>query len=129
MSSYPVGYEADFAVERSRLTTFFRLILYIPVAIVAYFYGLVGFFTWIGAFFAVLFTGRYPEGLYAFNGNLVRFVARSSAYQRLITDEFPPLGLDEHPEYPVRVPIAPAQEHYSRLKVLFRFLLGIPVMI
>ena len=129
MSAYPIGYEVDFVEERSRLTTFFRLIMLIPVAIVAMVYGIAAFFTVIGAWFALLFTGRYPEGLYSFNAGVVRYLARMTGYQYLLTDAYPPFDTGEHPEYPIRVPIAAPLESYSRAKVLFRLLLGIPVML
>ena len=129
MSPYPIGYEADFAEERSRLTTFFRILMLIPVAIVAMLYGIAACFTVIGAWFALLFTGRYPEGLYNFNAGVVRYFARMTGYQFLLTDAYPPFDTGEHPEYPIRVSIAAPQESYSRVKVLFRLLLGIPVML
>jgi hypothetical protein len=129
MSPHPIGYEADFAEERSRLTTFFRYIMAIPVYLVAAVYGIGAMFSIVIAWFALLFTGRYPEGLYGFHCGFVRYVARLNAYTRLLTDQYPPFDLGEHPEYPVRVPIAPAQESYNRVKVLFRIILGIPVML
>src|SRR4051794_41334890 len=107
MSSYLVGYEADYAPERSRLTTFFRYLLAIPVEIVAYIYFIGVLFSWIVTWFAVLFTGRYPEGLYRFNSNVVRFTARLQAYLMLLTDTYPPFDLNDHEEYPVRVPVGP----------------------
>lgn len=129
MSAYPVGYEVDFAEKRSRLTTFFRLIMVIPVYLVGIVYGIAAAFTVIGAWFVVSFTGRYPEGLYNFNAGVVRFFARLMAYVSLLTDAYPPFDTGEHPEYPVRVPIAPRQESYSRLKAFFRLIVGIPVML
>lgn len=126
---YPVGYEADFAEERSRLTTFFRGLLVYPVLIVGYIYWIGAAIALFVAWFALMFTGRYPEGLYRFVGNVVRFNARMNGYYMLLTDAYPKFGLDEYPEYPIRVPIAPAKAKYSRLKVFFRGLLGIPVML
>lgn len=128
-SPYPVGYEADFAEQRSRLTTFFRGVMVIPLWIVAFFYAIGMYFAALIAWFALMFTGRYPEGLYSFNSRVVRWQSRVNAYYDLLTDQYPPFDLDEHPEYPVRVPIAPAKESYSRLKVFFRFIIGIPVML
>lgn len=129
MSAYPIGYEVDFAEQRSRLTTFFRLIMLIPVLLVGMVYGIAAFFTIIAAWFALLFTGRYPEGLYAFNTGVMRYFARMTAYEFLLTDAYPPFDTGEHPEYPVRMPVAPAKESYSRAKVFFRVILGIPVML
>jgi len=129
MSAYPVGYEADFQVERSRLTTFFRYIMAIPLFLVAIVYGIGALFAALIAWFALLFTARYPEGLYNFVASVVRWGARVNSYVYLITDAYPPFDLGEHPEYPVRIPIAARKEKYSRLKVFFRFFIGIPVML
>ena len=51
--SYPVTFEADYVEQRNRLTTFFRLILAIPVAIVLWLYEIVAFFAVIFAWFAI----------------------------------------------------------------------------
>jgi hypothetical protein len=93
------------------------------------FWGFAGFFTVIAAWFALVATARYPQGLFRFNSGVLRAIARSTAYTYLLADPFPPLGTQENPEYPVRLEIGPPQERYSRLKVLFRGLLAIPVYI
>ena len=62
--SYPVTFEADYSEQRNRLTTFFRLILMIPVAIVLYVFGIVASIAIVIAWFAIVITGRYPQGLY-----------------------------------------------------------------
>lgn len=129
MSSYPVGYEADFVAKRSRLTTFFRYLLAIPVEIVAIVWLLLAYLAALIAWFALLFTARYPQGLYNAAAGGVRVMARLNGYTALLTDAYPPFDWGEHSEYPVRVPIAPPKEKYSRLKVFFRFLIGIPVML
>jgi hypothetical protein len=46
-------------------------------------------------------------------------------YFYLLTDEYPPFGPDVD-SYPVRLNVAPPQDEYSRLKVLFRIILAIP---
>ena len=69
---YPVHFEADYQAEQNRATTFFRIILAIPWLIVAYIYEIAAFFTVVIAWFALLFTGRYPEGLYNLNAGFVR---------------------------------------------------------
>lgn len=129
MSPYPIGYAADFAEERSRLTTFFRYILAIPLMIVAIFYGLGLAVCTVIAWFSIMFTAHYPAGLHGFAASATRYLGRMSAYLRLITDVYPPFDGDEHPEYPVRISIAPPLETYSRVKTFFRYVLAIPVML
>jgi Domain of unknown function (DUF4389) len=127
---YPISYEADPVLEgRNRLTTFFRYFVAIPWLIVAYIYGIVAEIVTVIAWFAMVFTGRYPEGLYNFNAGYLRMVTRVNAFEYLLVDEWPPFGGDESPEYPIRIGIAPPLDKYSRMKALFRLIIGIPVML
>jgi hypothetical protein len=125
---YPISYEADPAVEgRNRLTTFFRYFLDIPWQIVAGIYGFVAWIAAIIAWFAIVFTGRYPQGLYDFNVGFLRMSTRVNAFSYLLTDGWPPFSGEEDPGYPIRVGVAPPLDMYSRLKTGLRFLIGIPV--
>ncbi|HKA84775.1 MAG TPA: DUF4389 domain-containing protein [Acidimicrobiales bacterium] len=80
--------------DRNRLTVGFRFILVIPQLIVLSVLGLVAFLAIIIAFFAVLFTGRWPEGLRTFVVGVLRWSTRVTAYFYLLTDEYPPFSLD-----------------------------------
>lgn len=127
---HPVAYSAEYQGEdRSRLSVFFRLFIAIPWFIVAFFYGIGAFVATIIAWFAIVFTGNYPQGLYDFNVGFIRFAARVNAFYYLLTDEFPPFDGDEHREYPIRTLIEPPKAEYSRMKTLFRIILLIPVYI
>src|ERR671924_394386 len=62
--SYPVFFDVEYPEKRSRLSTLGRLILAIPQLLIVYALGtVVGIVTLI-AWFAILFTGRYPKGLF-----------------------------------------------------------------
>jgi hypothetical protein len=126
---YRVQYSADYVEPRSRLTTFFRLLLVIPAIIVAFFWYVAAICVTVVAWFALLFTGHYPPGLYEFNAKTIRMVQRVSSYCYLLTDTYPAFNGDDDPGYPVRVAIAPPLAEYSRAKVLFRIFLAIPVYI
>jgi Domain of unknown function (DUF4389) len=127
---YPISYEVDPALEgRNRLTTFFRYIVAIPWLIVAYVYGIVAEIAAIIAWFAIVFTGKYPEGLYNFNAGYLRMTSRVNGFEYLLTDDWPPFGGDEEPGYPIRIGVAPALDQYSRLKTGLRLIIGIPVML
>ena len=127
--SYPVTFEADYVERRNRLTAFFRLILAIPLAIVLYVYGIVACIAIVIAWFAIVFTGRYPKGLYDFVAGFMRFLTRVTAYAALLCDPYPPFGGAADPAYPVRMEFAGPLEHYSRLKTFFRIILAIPIMV
>lgn len=126
---YPVAYQADHVERPSRLTTFFRVLVVIPWLLVGILWGLGAIACTVLAWFALVITGRYPQGLYDFNAKAHRFAARVNGFAFLLTDQWPPFDGDEHPEYPVRLVIPPPQESYSRWKALLRLILAIPVMI
>jgi hypothetical protein len=126
---YPVGFEADYQEEHNRLTTFFRLILAIPGMIVASLWGIAAWIAAIIAWFAIVFTGRYPEGLYKFNQGYLRMSGRWTAYALLLTDKFAPLSGSTDPDYPIRIGVAEPLPQYNRAKTGFRFILAIPVFI
>jgi hypothetical protein len=126
---YPVTFRADYVEKRSRLTTFFRLILAIPHFIVVVFYFFAAEIVVIIAWFALLFTGRYPQGMYDFVAGALRYQTRVYGYASLLSDEYPPFSGDPATPYPVDLGVGPPKAQYSRLKVLFRLILGIPVLI
>jgi hypothetical protein len=126
--SYPVIFEADYVERRNRLSTFFRLILLIPLAIWLYIYAIAAGIVLVIAWFAIVFTGRYPRGLYDFIAGYTRFITRVTAYGALLCDPYPSFGGSPDPAYPVRMEFAPL-DSYSRLKTLFRIILAIPIVI
>jgi hypothetical protein len=127
--SYPVTFEVDYQERRSRLSTFFRLLLVIPVAIWLYILEIVLAIAVVIAWFAIVIAGRYPRALYDFVAGVTRMLARVTAYAALLTDAYPPFGLGHDPSYPVRMEFAGPLERYSRLKTFFRALLAIPIVV
>jgi Domain of unknown function (DUF4389) len=127
--SYPVIFEADYVERRNRLTTFFRLILAIPLLVWLYLYAIIACIAIVIAWFAIVFTARYPRGLYDFVAGYTRLLTRATAYTALLCDPYPPFNGADAPEYPVRLEFAGPYEHYSRLKTLLRIILAIPIVI
>jgi hypothetical protein len=71
-----------------------KWLLAIPHYFVLFFLFLGAFFATIGAWFAILFTGRYPRGIFTFNEGVTRWSNRVHAYTfTLVTDEYPPFRL------------------------------------
>lgn len=127
---HDIAYSAAHVAEgRNRLTALIRLIMVIPHAIVLMLYGIAAFIAVFVAWFALVFTGRYPEGLYNFVAGYNRLYARVLSYGLLLNDDFPPFDGAEHTEYPAQLAIGPPKEAYSRAKAFFRIILYIPVYI
>jgi hypothetical protein len=129
VSITPVSFEAQYVEERSRLTTFFRLILAIPHFVLAWAWGIAIYFVVIVAWFALLFTGRWPRGLYDFTASYMRYMTYVYGYAALLTDEYPPFSGGAGERYPVRLNIGEPKPVYDRLKVGLRLFLLIPVVI
>jgi hypothetical protein len=123
---HPIQLVVTDDLSRSRLTVFFRLLLFIPLGIWAALWGvavlIVAFVAWVAA----LATGRVPDGLHEFMAAYTRYYTHISAYVWIAANPYP--GFTGQPGYPVDVGIAPAAEQ-SRLTVLFRLLLAIPAVI
>ncbi len=129
LTSYPVTFEMDSIERRNRLTTFLRWILAVPHLVFAAVYGIAFYIAYIVAWVALMFTGRWPAGLYDFAGGFLRYITRLSAYLYLGVDKYPPFSGAEDDSYPVRVHIAPPLDHYSRVKVFFRFFYAIVAIV
>jgi Domain of unknown function (DUF4389) len=127
--AYPVSFEADYVEKRSRLTAFFRLLLAIPVFLWLYVYGFAAFCVQVAAWFAIVITGRFPEGMYKFLADFIDVEVSATAYATLLTEPYPPFTASAKPDYPVRMYFAGPLPKYSRAKAFFRLLLAIPVLI
>lgn len=127
--AYPVSFVADYVEPRNRLTAFFRLILAIPIMIWLALYGIVAQIAVIVAWFVLVVTARFPEGLYRFIAGFVEVEVQATAYTVLLAEPYPPFMPGSKPDYPVRMDFAGPLPEYSRLKAFFRFLLAIPILI
>src|SRR5436305_1358877 len=77
------------------------------------------------SWFAVIITGRYPEGMFNYMVGVMRWGTRVAAYVYLTTDRYPPFSLEDDREYPVRLNVEyPA--HIARWRPLVNWLLVIP---
>ena len=96
---YPAQLELAYPTSLSRLLIFIKWLLIIPHTFVLYFVQIAAGVVWFIAFFAILITGRYPEGMFRFMVGVLRWSNRVSAYSLLLTDDYPPFTLDSESGY------------------------------
>jgi hypothetical protein len=87
---YPITYDAMYAERMSRLTTFFRTIMIIPHSIVLAVFGIAAGVISFIAWWAIIFTGKYPKGMWNFMNGYMRWMTRVNAYSLFLTDKHPP---------------------------------------
>ena len=138
-SLYPIQFDVDYPEEPlNRLTTFFRLIVVIPIAIVLSLisggainfddFALSGGAVAGGLFFALLlmimFRRKYPRWWFDWNLALMKFSSRVSAFFTLLRDEFP--STDEEQAVHLEFPYPNAETELNRWLPLVKWLLAIP---
>jgi Domain of unknown function (DUF4389) len=91
---YPVTFEVDYPTNLQRFAPLYKWILAIPHFIIVAVLGVVAFILVFVAGLAVLFTGKYPEGMYKFVVGVQRWTMRATLYALFMTDAYPPFSLD-----------------------------------
>ena len=139
-SDYPVQFSVDYPDRPlNRITTLFRLIMVIPILIVA---GLIpGFVTtveasgsdqlaiyvplvWLPLVLILVFRHKYPRWWFDWNLELSRFVFRINVYLLALRDEYP--STDEHQAVNLDIDYPNAEADLNRWLPLVKWFLAIP---
>jgi hypothetical protein len=125
--AYPVTVKGELSHPPSPALWLIKWLLMIPHCIILSFLWIAYFFVAVIAFFAILFTGRFPRGLFEFNVGVMRWTWRVGfyAYNALGTDKYPPFSLKSE-DYPADLMVEYPEKLSPGLVLIKWWLLAIP---
>jgi len=126
-SVYPVSVEGELSEDLSRWLWLVKWILIIPHLVVLFFMWIAFIAITVVAFFAIVFTGKYPRGMFGFNVGVMRWTWRVGfySYSALGTDRYPPFSLESR-DYPANLEVEYPERLSRGLVFVKTWLLAIP---
>lgn len=100
MESQPVKFSVDYPEKLSRGLLILKALfgwfyVMIPHGCILFFYGIAALVVTFIAWWAILFTGKYPKGMFDFVVGYQRWSNRVNAYMLFMTDVYPPFSASE----------------------------------
>ena len=127
-TAYPAHLNASLDPRLNRWLWLVKWLLAIPHYVVLVFLWIAFVAVSVVAFFTILFSGRYPRGMFEFNVGVLRWSWRVSyyAYGALGTDRYPPFTLKDVSQYPARFDVDYPQSLSRGLVLVKWWLLALP---
>jgi len=125
---YPVSVRGELTKPPAGGWWLIKWLLGIPHYFILVFLWIAFVVVCIIAFFAILFTGKYPKDLFDFNTGVLRWTWRVGfySYEALGTDKYPPFSLKSDDDYPADLEIVYPKELSRGLVLVKWWLLAIP---
>ena len=125
--TYPVSVRGELTKPPARGWWLIKWLLALPHYIILSFLWIAFVVVTVIAFFAILFTGKYPRGLFDFNVGVLRWTWRVGFYscQALGTDEYPPFTL-KSVDYPADLDVIYPEKLSPGLALVKWWVLAIP---
>jgi len=129
--TYPVSIRGELTEPPGQGWWLLKWLLAIPHYFILMFLLIAFCVVWVIAFFAILFTGKYPRGLFDFNVGVLRWTWRVGfySYQALGTDKYPPFTLESVDDYPADLQVEYPEKLSQGLVLVKWWLLAIPHLI
>ena len=126
-AAYPISVEGEIDPDLGRWLWLIKWLLIIPHVVVLIFLWIAYVLLTIYVLFVILFTGKYPRGIFDFNVGVLRWTWRVAfySYSALATDRYPPFSLSTR-DYPANLEVEYPERLSQGLVLVKWWLLAIP---
>lgn len=123
-ASYPADLQIDYPEKANRLTSFFRMIVIIPIMFILSLISYTTSYLAMALVLMILFRKKYPRWWFDWNLGLTRFTMRVMSYAMLVTQDYP--STDEEQGVHLKLIYPDAERELGRGMPLVKWLLAIP---